>query len=54
MKQKAVCASSALYTAPARLSRQKGMTTKPQFGDLPTIMKTAYDWFEKHPNGYEG
>ena len=30
------------------------MTTKPQYGDLPTMMRTAYEWFEKHPNGYEG
>jgi len=20
----------------------------------PTMMRTAYEWFEKHPNGYEG
>lgn len=27
---------------------------KPQFGDLPTIMQTAFDWFRSHPNGYAG
>jgi len=30
------------------------MTTKAQYGDSPTTMRTAYEWFEKHPNGYEG
>ncbi len=24
-----------------------------QYGDLPTIMRTAYQWFESHPNGYD-
>jgi len=25
---------------------------KPQYGDLPTMIKTAFDWFRTHPNGY--
>ncbi len=29
-------------------------TPQPRFADLPTMMRTAYEWFEKHPNGYEG
>jgi UDP-glucose 4-epimerase len=33
---------------------QKELGWKPQFGDLPTIMRTAYEWFAKHPNGYAG
>jgi UDP-glucose 4-epimerase len=27
---------------------------KPEYGDLPTMMKTAFDWFRTHPNGYAG
>ena len=26
---------------------------KPQYGDLKTIIKTAYEWFEAHPKGYD-
>ena len=33
---------------------QKELGWKPQYGDLPTIMRTAYEWFAKHPNGYTG
>ena len=33
---------------------QKELGWKPQYGDLPTIMRTAYEWFEKHPSGYKG
>jgi len=32
---------------------QKELGWKPQYGDLPTIMRTAYQWFESHPNGYD-
>ena len=32
---------------------EKELGWKPHFGDLPTIMKTAYDWFAAHPDGYE-
>jgi UDP-glucose 4-epimerase len=41
-----------LIASSAKIERELGW--KPQFGDLPTIMRTAYEWFEKHPNGYEG
>jgi UDP-glucose 4-epimerase len=33
---------------------RKELGWEPKFGDLPTIMRTAYNWFESHPNGYEG
>ena len=36
------------------LKIEKELGWKAQYGDLPTIMRTAYQWFEKHPNGYEG
>jgi len=36
----------------AKIERELGW--KPQYGDLPTMMRTAFEWFEKHPNGYEG
>ena len=32
----------------------KELGWKPEFGDLSTIMKTAFDWFKSHPKGYEG
>ena len=51
VKPKAVCASSVLYTAHARLSRKTEMTIEPH---PPTTMQTAYEQFKKHPNGYEG
>lgn len=28
--------------------------TQHRHGTMPTMMRTAYEWFEKHPNGYEG
>ena len=39
-----------LVASSAKIERELGW--KPQFGDLPTIMRTAYEWFEKHPSGY--
>jgi UDP-glucose 4-epimerase len=41
-----------LVASSEKISRELGW--KPQFGDLPTMMKTAFDWFRTHPNGYEG
>ena len=32
---------------------EKELGWKAQYGDLPTIMRTAYQWFENHPSGYE-
>lgn len=32
---------------------RKELGWEPQYGDLPTIMRTAYNWFESHPDGYE-
>ena len=40
-----------LVATSAKIERELGW--KPQFGDLETIMRTAYEWFEKHPNGYK-
>jgi UDP-glucose 4-epimerase len=33
---------------------EKELGWKAQYGDLTTIMRTAYEWFQSHPNGYEG
>jgi UDP-glucose 4-epimerase len=41
-----------LVASSAKIEKELGW--KPRFGDLPTIMRTAYKWFESHPNGYEG
>lgn len=41
-----------LVATSAKIEKELGW--KPQFGDLETIMRTAYEWFEKHPNGYKG
>ncbi len=40
-----------LVASSAKIERELGW--KPQYGDLPTIMRTAYEWFEAHPNGYD-
>ena len=32
---------------------QKELNWKPLYGDLKTMIKTAYDWFEAHPKGYD-
>ncbi|MFP3326201.1 UDP-glucose 4-epimerase GalE, partial [Planococcus sp. SIMBA_160] len=26
---------------------------KPQYADLHTIIQSAWDWFQKHPEGYQ-
>ncbi|HEX5323111.1 MAG TPA: UDP-glucose 4-epimerase GalE [Capsulimonadaceae bacterium] len=39
-----------LVASPQKIMKELGW--RPQFGDLPTIIKTAYDWFVAHPNGY--
>jgi UDP-glucose 4-epimerase len=41
-----------LVASSAKIEKELGW--KPKFGELAVIMKTAYDWFEKHPNGYAG
>ena len=40
-----------LVASSAKIEKELGW--KPQFGDLETIMRTAYEWFAGHPNGYE-
>jgi UDP-glucose 4-epimerase len=40
-----------LVASSAKIEKELGW--KPQYGDLATIMRTAYEWFEKHPKGYE-
>jgi UDP-glucose 4-epimerase len=32
---------------------QRQLNWKPRYGDLKTMLKTAYDWFTKNPNGYD-
>ncbi|BDI28744.1 UDP-glucose 4-epimerase GalE [Capsulimonas corticalis] len=39
-----------LVASSAKIEKELGW--KPQFGDIETIMRTAYEWFEKHPKGY--
>jgi UDP-glucose 4-epimerase len=41
---------ASLVASSEKISKELGW--KPQFGDLPTMMKTAFDWFKNHPNGY--
>jgi UDP-glucose 4-epimerase len=41
-----------LVATAAKIERELGW--KPQYGDLPTMMRTAYEWFASHPNGYMG
>ena len=40
-----------LVATSAKIERELGW--KPEYGDLPTMMRTAYQWFESHPNGYD-
>lgn len=39
-----------LVASPAKIMSELGW--RPQYGDLPTIIRTAYDWFTAHPSGY--
>lgn len=39
-----------LVASSDKIRRELGW--EPKFGDLPTIMRTAFNWFESHPNGY--
>jgi UDP-glucose 4-epimerase len=32
---------------------QRELNWRPQYGDLKTMIKTAYDWFSTHPKGYD-
>jgi UDP-glucose 4-epimerase len=41
-----------LCASPQRLMRELGW--RPRFSDLQTIVRTAWDWKEKHPRGYRG
>jgi UDP-glucose 4-epimerase len=41
-----------LIASSAKIEKELGW--KPKYGDLETIMRTAYNWFEKHPKGYAG
>jgi len=40
-----------LVASSAKIRKELGW--EPKYGDLPTIMRTAYNWFESHPDGYE-
>ncbi|WP_130730681.1 UDP-glucose 4-epimerase GalE [Komagataeibacter xylinus] len=42
----------AILVASSDLLRKK-TGWKSEFHDLDTIVETAFDWFEKHPNGYD-
>ncbi len=42
---------ASLVASSAKITAELGW--KPQYGDLPTMMKTAFDWFQKNPNGYK-
>jgi UDP-glucose 4-epimerase len=41
---------SVLCASPGRLRRELGW--RPRFSDLETIVRTAWEWKEKHPQGY--
>lgn len=41
-----------LIASSAKIEKELGW--KPKYGDLETMMRTAYEWFEKHPKGYGG
>jgi len=41
-----------LCASPQRLMRELGW--RPRFSDLQTIVRTAWEWKEKHPRGYRG
>jgi UDP-glucose 4-epimerase len=41
-----------LYAAADEARRALGWT--PRFGDLDTIVRTAWDWHRAHPQGYDG
>ncbi len=39
-----------LVATSAKITEELGW--HPKYGDLPTMMKTAFDFFQSHPNGY--
>lgn len=41
-----------LIASSDKISKELGWT--PEYADLPTIIRTAYRWFESHPHGYSG
>jgi UDP-glucose 4-epimerase len=41
-----------LCASPQRLMRELGW--RPRFSDLQTIVRTAWEWKQKHPRGYRG
>jgi len=41
-----------LCASPQRLMQELGW--RPRFSDLQTIVRTAWEWKEKHPRGYRG
>jgi len=42
----------ALWADPTRIGRELGWS--PRAADLDAIVRSAWDWFEAHPRGYEG
>jgi UDP-glucose 4-epimerase len=42
----------ALYASPARAKERLGWEAK--YRDPETIVASAWNWFQKHPRGYEG
>lgn len=41
-----------LVASSAKIEKELGWT--PKYGDLETIMSTAFEWFKNHPKGYAG
>lgn len=41
-----------LVASSAKIEKELGW--KPKYGDLETIMRTAFEWFRDHPKGYAG
>ena len=41
-----------LYSSPGKITAELGW--KARFTDLDEIVRTAWEWFRKHPDGYGG
>jgi UDP-glucose 4-epimerase len=43
---------SALFADPSKIRAELGW--KAEYTDIERIVETAWNWFQKHPNGYAG
>ncbi|WP_423219801.1 hypothetical protein [Desulfofundulus australicus] len=42
-----------MLVASSRRIREE-LDWRPRYGDLETIVRTAWEWHRRHPKGYEG